>query len=454
MKSTLCLSLLIIFSLLSLVSSQSQYALPDHYFINCGSKSDISFAQRIFVGDDNNPDSFSVSGGKIAVQNNNPTTVYETARVFINKTSYNLEADDTSTFVMVRLHFSPFSTNEFELRNSIFDVEASGFKLLSNFKVENTTFVKDFIIPIGNDRKFTIEFTPSRGSTSGFVNAIEAFTTPNDIFRQGDTLTRISTNGKNGEMSDISTSYAFNPIYRINVGGQMINFENDPLRRNWTPDDQYIFNGESARNSTAFTGFPTYNGRGSHIYDAPSNVYTTAKLLNNTLVNVTWNFEVDKNALYLVRAHFCDIISVALFNPEDAFHFFVYTHYKERIEPGNTVGTLQAPFYNDFVVDSDESGFLNISIGAIRDNNQTAFLNGVEIMELVTRSGTVGTHKKGEKNVYIVVGCAVGGVVLVLVLLVLRFLIGSKYGKKSKLWQRQNPNLTQCPHMVRVHTQA
>ncbi|GJU16481.1 probable receptor-like protein kinase [Tanacetum coccineum] len=429
MNSILCLSLIVISSLLSLVSSQTQYALPDHYFINCGSKSDISFAGRMFVGDDNNH--AFVSGGEIAVQNNSPTTVYETARVFDKKTSYNLEADNTSTFVMVRLHFSPFSTNEFELRNSIFDVEASGFKLLSNFKVENTSLVKDFIIPIGSERKFTIEFTPSRGSTSAFVNAIEAFTTPNDIFRQA-TLTRISPNGKNGETSDISTSYAFNPIYRINVGGQMINFEGDRLRRIWTPDDPYIFNSEPATNSTPFNGSPTYNGLGSRIYDAPEDVYKTAKQLNNTSVNVTWNFEVDKNAMYLVRAHFCDIISKALFSRDDAFNFFVYTHYKDKIEPGNKVFAVQVPFYNDYVVDSDESGFLNISIGAIRENNQIAFLNGVEIMELVTGSGVVGTHKKGKKNVYIVVGCVVGGVALVLILLVLGFLIGSRYGKKPK----------------------
>nr|GEW64586.1 probable receptor-like protein kinase At2g23200 [Tanacetum cinerariifolium] len=156
----------------------------------------------------------------------------------------------------------------------------------------------------------------------------------------------------------------------------MINFEGDRLRRIWTPDDPYIFNSETATNSTPFNGLPNYNGRGSRIYDAPEDVYKTAKQLNNTSVNVTWNFEVDKNALYLVRAHFCDIISKALYSRDDAFNFFVYTHYKERIEPGNKVFAVQVPFYNDYVVDSDESGFLNISIGAIRENNQIAFLNG------------------------------------------------------------------------------
>ncbi|MBA0802458.1 hypothetical protein Gohar_012744, partial [Gossypium harknessii] len=44
----------------------------------------------------------------------------------------------------------------------------------------------------------------------------------------------------------------------------------------------------------------------------------------------------------------------------------------------------------DFVVDSDDSGFINISIGP--DSNsivQNAFLNGVEIMEMMGKSNLV-----------------------------------------------------------------
>ncbi|PWA56099.1 protein kinase superfamily protein [Artemisia annua] len=426
MESNLCLSSITLFSLLSLTSSQTQY-VPDHYFINCGANSDIVFTTKRFVGDDK-PSTFSVSGSHKAVQNNSsPTPIYQTARVFTKKTSYNLEADNTCTFVMVRLHFSPFSTNEFDLHNFIFDVEASGFKLLSNFKVENTPLVKDFIIPIENDRKFTIEFTPSRDSTSGFVNAIEAFTTPNDIFRHGVndifrhgvTLKRISPNGENGEMSDISTSYAFNPIYRINVGGWTINPERDPLRRSWTPDEPFLFSNVTAKNESQPGLKPSYDSKGATPYDAPVDVYSTARSLANQAVNMTWKFRVNKNTVFLIRAHFCDIMSTDRVNANDAFSLFIYSLYKKDIPLGQIANPAQVPFYADFVVDSGEFDNVSISFGAIRGD---VFLNGVEIMELL-KDG-----KKNEKKVHLVIGCVVGGVVLVLVL---GFLIRSKYWKSK-----------------------
>ncbi|GKB96553.1 probable receptor-like protein kinase [Tanacetum coccineum] len=62
--------------------------------------SDISFAGRMFVGDDNNH--AFVSGGEIAVQNNSPTTVYETAKFFDKKerTERSLSKHTTPYFVM------------------------------------------------------------------------------------------------------------------------------------------------------------------------------------------------------------------------------------------------------------------------------------------------------------------------------------------------------------------
>ncbi|KAI3795347.1 hypothetical protein L1987_37999 [Smallanthus sonchifolius] len=89
-------------SILSFVSSQSQYALPDHNFINCGSNSDIDFTG--FIGDDSRT-TFSLSGGSTAA-NNNPASItpkiYRTTRVFTQK-SYDLEEkqhfrDDTPSF--------------------------------------------------------------------------------------------------------------------------------------------------------------------------------------------------------------------------------------------------------------------------------------------------------------------------------------------------------------------
>ncbi|XP_024978077.1 probable receptor-like protein kinase At2g23200 [Cynara cardunculus var. scolymus] len=428
MESAISFSLIILLSSLSLVSSQ--YVLPDHHFINCGSNSEIDFTGKNFVGDFN-PSTFSVSGGSAVAENNNPPSntppIYRTARVFTQKSWYELQADEINTFVMVRLHFFPISSQYFD---SKFEVSVSGFNLLSDFNVGNATVIREFIIPIGSGRRFRIEFTPSAGSSSAFVNAIEAFTTPPDLFTSGGVaLPHISPAGKNGDIENI-TSYAFHPIHRINVGGDMIDVTNDTLRRNWVPDDPFIFKIEAAKNSTRFDGRINFQQGGASSFDAPDDVYKTAKELNNSLVNITWNFGVNRNAMYLVRAHFCDIISIGHVNPSDTFNFFIYNHHKTVISPGTTMPWLHAPFYVETVVDSGDSRFVNISIGAIRGNyDQPAFLNGIEIMELLMNSGAVDQPStRKTKTVYIVVGCVVGAVAIVLILLV-GVLIGLKLRK-------------------------
>ncbi|KAM0032303.1 putative non-specific serine/threonine protein kinase [Helianthus debilis subsp. tardiflorus] len=347
MESTL---LIILLSALSLVSSQSQY-VPDRYFINCGSNSDTDFTRKTFTGDEN-PTTFSLSGGQAQGRiyrgprgslryrlvgkfltflirhghkavNNNPTSeIYRTARVFSKKSWYELEADGNNTFVIVNLHFSPFVYNGIELSTSKFDVLVSGYTLLSDFNVGNSTVIKEFIIPIGLERKFRIQFIPSSGSSPAFVNAIEAFTTPSQLFKHGVPTPHISPLGKT--------------VYRINVGGQSIDVNHDTLRRNWISDDPFISNIDAAENTT-FSDTINYGQGWAARYDAPDAVYNTAQ---QSSVNITWNFRVNKNAMYLVRAHFCDIVSKAFMSSDDAFNFFIYRNYKEVINPGHKVRAL------------------------------------------------------------------------------------------------------------------
>ncbi|KAI7734742.1 hypothetical protein M8C21_008905, partial [Ambrosia artemisiifolia] len=63
----------------------TQYTLPDHHFINCGSPSSTNFTGKSFIGDVN-PTTFSVSGGQAAhnLESSLPT-IYQTARVFTRK---------------------------------------------------------------------------------------------------------------------------------------------------------------------------------------------------------------------------------------------------------------------------------------------------------------------------------------------------------------------------------
>ncbi|XP_071713856.1 probable receptor-like protein kinase At2g23200 [Rutidosis leptorrhynchoides] len=427
MKSTLYFSLIIILlPSLSLVSSQN--VIPDHYFINCGSNSNnISFNGRTFNGDVK-PVNFKVYGGKTATNTNTQVPeLYKTARVFNTKSGYKLEADDVNTFVMVRLHFYPFSYKEFDLSNSKFQVSVNGFIVLPEVNA-----VKELIIPIGpDDKTFIIEFNPFDKSSPAFVNAIEAFTTMKDLFSKDEV-----------GLSNTSSSNAFSPIYRINVGGQPGEMGPDPLGRVWVPDDPFIISSLAAANKTG-----QVKSRASNIFIAPDDVYNTAKELTNKTVNLTWSFKVNDSSMYLVRAHFCDIISPGLEGPNDTFILFVNSRQKV-IPTDGQYWELQVPLYVDLVVGSDESKFVNVSIGAIKgNNNQPVFLNGLEIMMPLQNSGRVdiGSDKeKSKKVIYIVVGCVIGGVVFVFVLLV-SFYIGSKYGRGKRAVVGAKPEFQMGP---------
>ncbi|KAA8531641.1 hypothetical protein F0562_006642 [Nyssa sinensis] len=290
---------------------------------------------------------------------------------------------------MVRLHFQPFSSQQERLSDAQFNVSASGSLLLSNFSVQtsnNSLVIKEFLITI-DVGKFRINFTPSQISSFAFVNAIEVFLAPESFIH--DVATHVSPSRSNSSTYHGLLSGVLHTIHRINVGGVTLTPENDTLGRNWVPDDDYLSYRDAAKNSEFYSETPKYQPEGASEYIAPALVYQTAKELNidptsrqSNFFNITWLFKVNKNVKHLVRVHFCDIVS----SSRNIIHFnlYVYTEFSQEIDPDQIIPQLAAPFYYDFVVDSDGSGFMNICIGPRNDSvNQTAFLNGLEIMELL-----------------------------------------------------------------------
>nr|KAJ0187981.1 hypothetical protein LSAT_V11C900458120 [Lactuca sativa] len=180
---------------------------------------------------------------------------------------------------MVHLHFSQFSTNGFEFSNSKLDIFV--------FSMGNTTAVREFIFPIASNHKFKIEFKPSGSSPSVFVNAIEAFTAPSNLFRSSSTFPRISPTKRIGDLEKLALDYAFNIIHRVNIRVQTINIDCDTLRRTWTPNDPFIFNNGPTRNIT-FDGQINHVDNGKISFDAPDDVYKRTKQLNNSLLTDEW----------------------------------------------------------------------------------------------------------------------------------------------------------------------
>ncbi|MBA0653646.1 hypothetical protein Goklo_020795 [Gossypium klotzschianum] len=235
----------------------------------------------------------------------------------------------------------------------------------------------------------------------------------------------------------LSSAYAPPDKYFIkcgsnsNVSGSGQNFVGDlnsgvSFFRNWIPDDSFLLNPMATRNSDFFSNSPKYRGEATE-FTALDPVYSTAKEMNidesNQLnfFNVTWSFNVSKSSSHFIRVHFCDIISVSL--NVIIFDIYIYNKFSARINPYD-MGLLAIPFYYDFVVDSDESGIMNISIVPRLDSpNQIAFLNGLEIMELIKKSDFVSWPRKAESNrtsLFAIVGSIGGGsFVIILVAIVL-----------------------------------
>ncbi|XP_052195302.1 probable receptor-like protein kinase At2g23200 isoform X1 [Diospyros lotus] len=436
LRFSVCLLLLLLLLLPQLSLLSSTYTAPDKYFINCGSDSNVTAGGgRIFVGDEK-PGSLALSTGKSSSVNDASSSsaasplLYQTARIFTTPSSYDLEIDQNGTY-MVRLHFYPFSSRK-NLFDAQFSVSASRFPLLSNFSVRNTStspVIKEFLLPNISAGKFRIYFTPQEPPLA-FVNAIEVFVAPDDFIP--DSATHVTASGGNSKLGGL-LSHAFHPVHRINVGGEILTADNDTLWRNWVPDDEYLFSSEAAKNSRR-SDPPNYQDGRADKYDAPDLVYNTAKEMNTSsdrdydFFNITWRFGVDKNARHLVRVHFCDIISKSVNDTQ--FNLYVYSNFSKVIDPYEEIGHLAAPFYYDLVVESDNSGIMNISVGPRNGTHvQTAFLNGLEIMELIQESGSVPDENESSKNyLLVIVGSVVGGVALLISLAVV-FLLCFKYRK-------------------------
>ena len=400
----LSLLLLLHFSILVLLSLA--YTVPDKYFINCGASFNTTINDsRVFVGDQNSC-SFSTGKSENVTSSNSSTApvLYQTARIYRQPCSYKFEINQNGTY-LVRLHFFVFLSPAANLSDALFNVSASGFSLLTNFSIRNSSsspLIKEFLLSIA-EGEFRIHFIPSQESSLAFINAIEVFLAPESFIP--DSSPRVTSSGSNGNYSALHSQVLYT-IYRINVGGPII--EHDEFWRKWIPDGSYLFNPPETATKVSYFEALNYQPEQVTKYIAPDLVYQTATLLNidnssnSSFLNLTWGFPVTKNATHLVRVHLCDIVTKptnGLWFPTDLwFNLSIYRNFGKRIDPYSISYNLDAPFYFDFVVDSDDSGFLNVSIVPQQDSPMHyAFLNGLEIMEFMKKSGSIPKECESKK---------------------------------------------------------
>ncbi|KAF7813117.1 putative receptor-like protein kinase [Senna tora] len=399
----------------------------DNHLLSCGSHTNASLFNRVFAADSTEPGSDSLAAEEsVSVTNRNPPAnspvLYHTARVFTGVGSYRFDMKRNGTH-FVRFHFSPFSAQAFDLKSAKFSVSVNGNSLLREFQLRNgsSSMIKEYVLKIESNL-LEIVFTPVGDSGFGFVNALEVFTAPGDfIIDYGARL--VSSSGVE-EYRNLS-SQVLETVHRINVGGLKLTPFNDTLWRTWIPDDDYLVFKEAAKRASS-THTPNYQKGGASQEIAPANVYMTAQEMNRenlsltSRFNITWKFPVASGGVrHLVRLHFCDIVSPAL----NLLYFDVYINgysaYKDLDLSSLTIHMLASPVYVDFVVDSDDSGDMEISVGPSdlsSSMRMNALLNGAEIMKMVNVMDSHTVHRR--EKLWVLVGSIVGGVVILLLAIV------------------------------------
>uniref|UniRef100_A0A7N0ZXQ9 Protein kinase domain-containing protein n=1 Tax=Kalanchoe fedtschenkoi TaxID=63787 RepID=A0A7N0ZXQ9_KALFE len=395
-STTMATTLLAFFLLFS-----SGYAAPvsftpkDNFLLDCGSTSFATLPDgRIFLTNEQSKsmltakDDISVSVPSADV----PLAIYLSARVFKEEATYTFKMG-TAGLHWVRLHFYPLENSQFDLtKDADFDVQTADYVLLDNFTMQNKTgwFLEEYLINVKNE-EFILKFIPKSGSVA-FINALEVVSAPDPLISDtGSALFPV------GSFTGLN-NYSYQVSYRVNMGGPLVSTQNDTLGRTWIPDTNYLRSANLAQNATVAPTAVRYpDGNTVTALIAPQWVYATAQQMadaevNTPNFNVTWDFNVDSGFSYLVRLHFCDIVSKSL----NDLYFNVYVNGKMAIsglDLSSINNALATPYYKDFVVDEAISGKkITIQIGPTPDNTGTrnALINGVEVMKMSNSVNSLG----------------------------------------------------------------
>lgn len=184
---------------------------------------------------------------------------------------------------------------------------------------------------------------------------------------------------------------------------QLLHLERTLFRELGFSDQKFLLTSNLANDVSNILGVKYADGGATQNTALPS-VYGTAVEMNtntststgdtNLNFNVTWRFDVEPGFQYLVRAHFCDIVSKAL----NLLYFNVYIDSMAAAEDldlsskGNNV--LGVPLSMDLIAPLADSNKLNVSIDSstLNKDNPNAILNGMEIMKMNISIGCLSAN--------------------------------------------------------------
>ncbi|KAJ8440243.1 hypothetical protein Cgig2_024008 [Carnegiea gigantea] len=437
-----CFFMLVLFLPLACLLEE---ASAENYLIDCGSPGNTTVGNRVFLADSYASKYLSTSQnilGNTSVNTN--LQLYQTARIFNGTAKYTLPISQKGRYFL-RLYFFPFVYRAYNLRTASFTVSALPYVLLSGFTPQGSPTMKEYSVNV-TSKNLVITFAPAQNSLA-FLNALEVVLVP-DMLIQDDAKLINPSGNFNG-----LTSRALGTVARVNMGGPTVSYENDTLWRTWVPDDSYL---ENKNSGVAVQNIAAVRYAKSSLAtrdDAPPPVYGTCRRLNSednpsANFNVTWDFTVDPGFQYLVRFHFCDIVSTAL----NQLYFNVFVDSGIVLPACDlstmTGGFLATPIYFDSVTPSISSNKIRISVGPVdvNQNYPLAILNGLEIMKMSDSKNSLdgpgvvlpSSKTSSKTEVGVLIGATGGGVSL-LVLAVLLLIFCTRRRKKltqghSKTW--------------------
>ncbi|GLT33866.1 hypothetical protein SLA2020_084220 [Shorea laevis] len=403
-----------VWSVLCLVCLSSGFNPTDNYLIDCGSSTNTTVGGRVFMADNLASKYLSSSQNVVAstsksVTSTDDSTLYQTARILTTVSKFTFPIGRKGRH-WIRLYFYPFVYTSYNMSLANFAVSTQNHVLLSNFSVTSDV-VKEFSVNVTSD-KLVLTFTPSDQSFA-FLNALEVVSVPDELIT--DDAKRLST----GQDFLGLLWQALETVYRVNMGGPMISSENDTLWRTWVPDQSYLVQ-KNLATDVSNIGAVQYPQVGATPDTAPKTVYGTCTRMNsendpNSNFNITWEFDVDPGFQYLVRFHFCDIVSKSL----NQLYFNLYIGYMIAYRDVDlsfmATNELAVALYMDYVVASNTNSKLRVSVGpsTLRGTYPDAILNGLEIMKMnnsdgsLSGLGSVASDSSEKKKVGVIVGVSI-----------------------------------------------
>ncbi|XP_074557478.1 receptor-like protein kinase THESEUS 1 [Curcuma longa] len=370
---------------LMLDASFAAFAPVDNYLLACGSSRNVPFQGQDFLPD-SQESSFALrtsADGVFSISSSSdsaiPPPIYQSLRVFTQPASYNFDIRQEGRH-WIRLYFHPIPNSGHDLASAPLTVVTGEFVLMNNFTFKNsnrTYLFKEYSLNLTSD-SLALTFIPANGSVS-FVNGIEVVSAPDYlIYDQALAV-------PNAPFSGLSV-LGLETVYRVNMGGPLLTPLNDSLGRTWENDAKYLYVNSSAVMVAADLDSINYPD-GVTTETAPRWVYSTAEAMGDANVtdlnfNITWVFPVDPGFQYLIRLHFCDIVSKVL----NALVFNVYVNSDIAIaslDLSSLKGDLSVPYYKDFVSNSNGSSTMTVSVGPdTMADFSNAILNGLEFMKI------------------------------------------------------------------------